>query len=330
MPRFFRPPPADWPGISRLASTPGRAIYYDGAYAPFGESYAETGSADRSFTGMNQDTVSALYDFPAREYGIQGRWPSPDPAGMSAVDPSDPQTWNRYAYVRNSPLAVVDPTGLFECPICLPQSGGGGGLGYDICFFAPGVCGGGGFIQSPPVQPPGQCFYILLDPCGGGNGSRNPGSKTASTGNQPQKQSYADCVKNSGNEASVQGLLGLGNSKIAGAFLGNPFSDLIQFGQNLSNGQFSGAAPAADAAANAAPTALRTVPNVAVSYSSTTVVATPSTFTTITTEIEGVLPLGTIASGAADLLEGFGKLVTIPVSATATAFGAVVCAAGPG
>jgi len=147
---------------------------------------------------------------------------------------------------------------------------------------------------------------------------------------EPQRQSYANCVKNSGNEASVQGLLGLGNSKIAGAFLGNPFSDLIQFVQNVSNGQFSGGAPAADAAANAAPTALRTVPNVAVSYSSTTVVATPSTFTTITTEIEGVLPLGTIASGAADLLEGFGKLVTIPVSATATAFGAVVCAAGPG
>lgn len=126
----------------------------------------------------------------------------------------------------------------------------------------------------------------------------------------------------------MQGLLGLGNSNIAGAFLGNPFSDLIQFGQNLSNGQFSGGALAADA--NAALTALQTVPNVAVSYSSTTVVATSSTFTTITTEIEGVLPLGTIASGAADLLEGFGKLVTIPVSATATAFGAVVCAAGPG
>jgi len=106
---------ADWLGSSRFASTPSRTMYYDGAYAPFGESYAETGSADRSFTGMNQDTVSALYDFPAREYGIQGRWPSPDPAGMSAVDPSDPQTWNRYAYVRNSPLALRDPTGEVIC-----------------------------------------------------------------------------------------------------------------------------------------------------------------------------------------------------------------------
>ena len=82
----------------------------------------------------------------------------------------------------------------------------------------------------------------------------------------PQKPTYADCVKNSGNEASVQGLLGLGNSKIAGAFLGNPFSDLIQFGQNLPNGHFSGGAPAADAAANAAPTALRRIINPASRY----------------------------------------------------------------
>jgi hypothetical protein len=33
---------------------------------------------------------------------------SPDPAGGSL---SDPQTLNRYAYVRNSPLAATDPTG---------------------------------------------------------------------------------------------------------------------------------------------------------------------------------------------------------------------------
>ena len=51
--------------------------------------------------------------FPAREYNdIHGRWPSPDPAGLAAVDPSDTQTFNRYAYVRNSPLNTTDPSGL--------------------------------------------------------------------------------------------------------------------------------------------------------------------------------------------------------------------------
>ena len=103
---------ADWLRSSRFASTPSRTMYSDTAYAPFGEAYAQAGTTDLSFTGMNQDTVANLYDFPAREYGIQGRWPSPDPAGVSSMHLADPQTLNRYAYVRNSPLRIVDPVGL--------------------------------------------------------------------------------------------------------------------------------------------------------------------------------------------------------------------------
>lgn len=107
---------ADWLGSSRFASTPGRAMYYDGAYAPYGENYAETGTTDRNFTGQNQDTVSSgsypLYDFLMREYHpTWGRWLSPDPAGLGAVDPTNPQSWNRYAYVMNNPTTSIDPTG---------------------------------------------------------------------------------------------------------------------------------------------------------------------------------------------------------------------------
>jgi RHS repeat-associated protein len=107
---------ADWLGSSRFASTPGRAMYYDGAYAPYGENYAEAGTTDRSFTGQNQDTASAiypLYDFLFREYHpTQGRWISPDPAGLAAVNRANPQSWNRYAYVLNNPTNFTDPTGL--------------------------------------------------------------------------------------------------------------------------------------------------------------------------------------------------------------------------
>ncbi len=42
----------------------------------------------------------------------QGRWLVPDPAGLAAADLSNPQTWNRYAYVANNPLNNVDPLGL--------------------------------------------------------------------------------------------------------------------------------------------------------------------------------------------------------------------------
>jgi hypothetical protein len=39
---------------------------------------------------------------------------SPDPSGLAAVDPTSPQSWNRYAYVGNNPLNSVDPQGLFR------------------------------------------------------------------------------------------------------------------------------------------------------------------------------------------------------------------------
>jgi RHS repeat-associated protein len=55
-----------------------------------------------------------LYDFPAREYHPgEGRWISPDPAGVAAADPTQPQSWNRYAYVLNDPTSNVDPSGLW-------------------------------------------------------------------------------------------------------------------------------------------------------------------------------------------------------------------------
>jgi RHS repeat-associated protein len=60
-----------------------------------------------------------MHDFQDRRYmPVQGRWLSPDPAGLAAVDPSSPQSWNRYAYVNNNPLALVDPFGddsIYSC-----------------------------------------------------------------------------------------------------------------------------------------------------------------------------------------------------------------------
>jgi RHS repeat-associated protein len=74
----------------------------------------------RFFGGNPQDasvvegaTGGYAYDTLNRKYsGAQGRWVSPDPSGRNAVDPSNPQSWNRYAYVFNSPLSNFDPTGL--------------------------------------------------------------------------------------------------------------------------------------------------------------------------------------------------------------------------
>jgi RHS repeat-associated protein len=99
-------------GSSRLATTPGRTLYSATSYAPFGEPYAEAGTTDRSFTGQDEDTVAGMQDFLDRRYrSNHGRWLTPDPIGLAAVNPASPQTWNRYAYVMNNPLALIDPFG---------------------------------------------------------------------------------------------------------------------------------------------------------------------------------------------------------------------------
>jgi RHS repeat-associated protein len=96
-----------------------------------------------------------LWDFPARELNWnQARWITPDPAGINAADPTNPQSWNRYAYVLNNPLALVDPMGLFaQAPAPAPYSYISGNCTVFVTFtWDPGggwvansdsLCGGG-------------------------------------------------------------------------------------------------------------------------------------------------------------------------------------------
>ena len=108
----------DWLGTVRFSSTVvNRTSVYDRAFAPFGEAYNNFGATTNyNFTGDTQDVdvASGLFDAANRElHPGQGRWISPDPAGLNATDLTNPQTWNRYAYALNNPLSNIDPTGLF-------------------------------------------------------------------------------------------------------------------------------------------------------------------------------------------------------------------------
>jgi len=63
------------------------------------------------FTGKERDPESDLDYFVARYYGnALGRFITPDGA-FADQHPPDPQSWNLYSYVRNNPLAYLDPTG---------------------------------------------------------------------------------------------------------------------------------------------------------------------------------------------------------------------------
>jgi RHS repeat-associated protein len=79
---------------------------------PFGDWLQCTGSdsSPMHFTGQERDSESGLDNFGARYYGSNmGRFMSPDPLGGHM---EDPQTLNRYVYVRNNPTSLTDPTGL--------------------------------------------------------------------------------------------------------------------------------------------------------------------------------------------------------------------------
>ena len=78
----------------------------------------------RQFTGKERDSETGLDYFGARYFSsAQGRWTSPD-APFADQHVEDPQSWNMYAYVRNNPLAHVDPNGK-ACSSLLGNTGSG-------------------------------------------------------------------------------------------------------------------------------------------------------------------------------------------------------------
>ena len=72
-------------------------------------------STDYRFTGQRSEeaALGGLYDYGGRFYwSAVGRFLSVD----SVVPrPGDPQSLNRYSYVRNNPLRLVDPSGNTDC-----------------------------------------------------------------------------------------------------------------------------------------------------------------------------------------------------------------------
>lgn len=83
---------------------------------PFGETWYNASNDKLVFTTYERDSESGN-DYAQARYNVSrlGRFSSPDPVSGS---PSDPQSLNRYSYVRNMPVMLADPLGLF------PRGGG--------------------------------------------------------------------------------------------------------------------------------------------------------------------------------------------------------------
>ena len=112
-------------GSVRLVTDASQHVISRHDYLPFGEevpqtyagrtaalSFGGTDAVNQKFTAKERDSESGLDYFGARYYGSAlGRFTSADPIYFQKEMLIDPQRFNLYAYVRNNPLRLVDPTG---------------------------------------------------------------------------------------------------------------------------------------------------------------------------------------------------------------------------
>jgi RHS repeat-associated protein len=76
-----------------------------------GQGYGGAETLRKKFIQYERDNESGLDFAQARYYSsAQGRFTSPDEFWKDSQF-ADPQSWNKYSYVRNNPLKYIDPTG---------------------------------------------------------------------------------------------------------------------------------------------------------------------------------------------------------------------------
>src|SRR5574340_768412 len=80
-------------------------------YTAFGETRLANGATntDYRYTGQREEAELGLYFYNARWYDPSlGRFVQPD---SLVPNPGNPLDWDRYAYVRNNPVNLIDPNG---------------------------------------------------------------------------------------------------------------------------------------------------------------------------------------------------------------------------
>ena len=116
---------SDHLGSPRVVTNSSAGVVSRHDYMPFGEElgsgvggrttgigFIVTDGVRQKFTSKERDLETGLDYFEARYFAsTHGRFTTVDPFAGSGR-PSTPQSWNRYAYVLNNPLLLVDPDGM--------------------------------------------------------------------------------------------------------------------------------------------------------------------------------------------------------------------------
>jgi RHS repeat-associated protein len=180
---------------------------------PFGETWYEAGTADKwKFTSYERDTESGLdYAMFRYESSRLGRFMTPDPmAGAIQA----PQSLNRYAYVTNDPVNLIDPFGLcvFQWELWCNPDGTGcyyvlspctgdsttatGGFGNPF-WFGGAVGGAGGGLRGRPAP-----FLNIGSGEGGAGGTDSQPPPPLQT----PLQTYEDCLKSFGGSVGASAI----------------------------------------------------------------------------------------------------------------------------
>jgi RHS repeat-associated protein len=121
-------------GSTTMVSGYTGGITVDVMFYPWGQEWQGPGGDDNFFASMPWTDAVTGEMAVFRQYSNQwGRWLSPDPL---AGDILNPQSLNRYAYARNNPTTLTDPSGLCsrgndkdDCPDPHPPRGDAGSGG---------------------------------------------------------------------------------------------------------------------------------------------------------------------------------------------------------
>ncbi len=143
------------------------------SHLPFGEEFATSGlGQEHKFNTYERDGETGLDYALNRNYSPSaGRFMQFDPYRGSS-NSSDPQSWNRYSYVRNDPVNRVDPLGLDDTSA--PPPGGSSPPPPSVPPESINVPAGAGFPPIPPgvvITQPGVPSYDFTGTSGGSSGS---------------------------------------------------------------------------------------------------------------------------------------------------------------
>jgi RHS repeat-associated protein len=138
---------ADHLGSSRLLTSGTGYAIWSGTFLPFGHEWnPQITMNHQKFTGKERDTESGNDYFGARYYASSmGRFVSPDPSGLLAQKPQNPQSWNLYTYALNNPIINLDPSGLD----CVYANDAGNGVESIDHASNSGECGSNGGTWAP-------------------------------------------------------------------------------------------------------------------------------------------------------------------------------------